>query len=274
MWHAESVLSESRAPGLRPGAVNHSVPRDRHFAFTLLEVVLTVGLLALLAGLIMPNLIGEIEGGRLKNSAEEMRSLITMVRSEAMFDGKRYRIRFPRQDEIDDQGGDRQPIVEREDDPVEEPEVFNRVTAPWLFGETFQRGVWCAQVRLGKPSLEDDFLTGRQSEEMAEVVFEDEDPRYPPLVINPDGTSGWATFALTSLDRETEGEEFEEGDPVIDVILDGVTGLIWLQRPFYEEELDMLREHSWPAVLRTDFLRAQLLTEDDVLEIKERVIRR
>ncbi len=243
-------------------------------AFTLLEVVLVLGLLVILTSLVMPNLIGEIEGGRLKNSAEQMRSLLTMARSNAMFDGKRYRIRFPRSDEIDDMGGDRQPIIEREDDPVEEPEVFNRITDPWVYGETLLTDVWCVQVRLGKPSLDDDYLTGERSEEVAEAIFEDEDPQYPPLIIDPDGTCEWVTFVVTNLDQETDVEDLEEGDPVIDVIMDGVTGLIWLQRPFFEEELDMLREHNWPPVLRTDFLRAEPLTEDDVLEIKERAIRR
>lgn len=248
-------------------------PMQQRWAFTLLEVVLVLGLLVLLTGLVMPNLIGQIEGGRLETSAEQMRSLLTLTRSKAMFDGKRYRIRFPRDDEIDDLGGDRQPIIEREDDPVDEPEVFNRVTDPWVYGKTLLRDVWCAQIRLGKPSLDDEYLSGERSEELAEELFEDEDPQYPPLVIDPDGTSEWVTFVLTSVDRETDVEDLEEDDPVIDVIMDGMIGLIWLQRPFYEEELDMLREHNWPPVLRTDFLRAQPLTEEEVLEIKERVIR-
>jgi hypothetical protein len=235
---------------------------------------LVVALLALLAGLVMPNLIGEIEGGRLYASADRMRSLLTVTRSNAMFDGKRYRIRFPADDELDDLGGERQPIIEREDDPVEEPDVFNRVTDPWVRGETLLGEVWCAQIRLGKPSLDDEYLTGEESEELAEELFEDEDPQYPPLLIDPDGTCDWVTFVVTSVDRETDPEELEEDDPVIHVIMDGVTGLIWLQRPFFEEELDMLREHNWPPVLRTDFLRPELLTEEDVLEIKERLIRK
>ena len=242
--------------------------------FTLLEVLLVVALLVLLTGLIMPNFIGEIEGGRLKTSAEQMRSLLTMTRSHAMFDGKRYRIRFPRHDELDDFGGDRQPIIEREDDPVDEPEEFNRVDDPWVFGVTLLRDVWCAQVRLGKPTLEDESLTGEQAEELAEELFEDEDPLYPPLLIDPDGTCEWVTFVLTNVDREMNVEDLDEDDPVIHVIMEGFTGLAWLQRPFYEEELDMLREHDWPPVLRTDFLRGQPLTEEEVLEIKEQRIRK
>lgn len=241
--------------------------------YTLLEVLLVVGLLVVLAGLIMPNFIGEIESGRLRTSSEQMRSLLTMTRSYAMFDGKRYRIRFPREDELDSVGGDRQPIIEREDDPVDEPEIFNRVDDDWAHGDTLLREVWCAQVRLGKPTLEDESQTGEKAEELAEELFEDEDPLYPPLLIDPDGTCEWVTFVLTNVDRETNVEDLREDDPVIHVIMEGITGLAWLQRPFYEEELDMLRENNWPPVLRTDFLRAQALTEEEVLEIKERHIR-
>ncbi|MCH7632740.1 MAG: hypothetical protein IIB59_05965, partial [Planctomycetes bacterium] len=52
-------------------------------------------------------------------------------------------------------------------------------------------------------------------------------------------------------------------------ILEGLTGLCWLQRPFYDEELDLFADKGWPAVLRQDFLRPDMLTEDDVLELRE-----
>ena len=135
---------------------------------------------------------------------------------------------------------------------------------------------WCAQVRLGKPTVEQ-LQDGYESTDDLDDLgkeFEDEDPDYPPLVIEPDGSCEWAVFVLTNVSREKSIEDLEEDDPVIELILDGTTGLIWLQRPFKEEELDMLEEHNWPAVLRQDFLRPQLLTEQDVLEIQDRMIRR
>jgi len=57
--------------------------------------------------------------------------------------------------------------------------------------------------------------------------------------------------------------------PGIDVIVDGLSGLCWLQRPFYDEELDLFEEKNWPAVLRKDFLSPLELTERDVLELRE-----
>ncbi len=172
-------------------------------AFTLLEVLLVVGILAALSALVLPNLIGEIERNRLPNSAEQMRSMLTLVRSNAMFDGLRYRIRFPLEDELDDEGDDRQPLIEREDDPVKEPGVFNPVKAPWVYGETLLRGVWCLQVRLGKPTIErikDGYESQDVSDRLGEM-FEDEDPDYPSLLFEPDGTSEWAVFALTIAPR-------------------------------------------------------------------------
>ncbi|MCP4245447.1 MAG: hypothetical protein GY778_00205 [bacterium] len=270
------------AGGLEPGRrcasrIRQSAIRNPHsaFSFTLLEVLLVVGILATLSALVLPNLIGEIESSRLPTSAEQMRSLLTLVRSNAMFDGLRYRVRFPLEDELDDEGDDRQPLIEREDDPVKEPGVFNPVKAPWVYGETLLRDVWCAQVRLGKPTIEQ-IKDGYESQDVSErlgEMFEDEDPDYPSLLIEPDGTSEWAVFALTNASRELSVEELEEDSPVIEVIMDGLTGLIWLQRRFHEEEIDMLEENGWPPVLRQDFLRPQLLTEDDVLEIRERSLR-
>jgi hypothetical protein len=83
-------------------------------------------------------------------------------------------------------------------------------------------------------------------------------------------------FLLTSAPREIPPEELAgdfETYPQVEVILEGPTGLCWLQRPFYDEELDLFEEKNWPAVLRQDFIRKQPLTERDVLELREIQIR-
>ena len=97
------------------------------------------------------------------------------------------------------------------------------------------------------------------------------DDGFPPLIIEADGTCEWATFLLTDA---AEDEDVTDVDPrevdysMLEVILDGLTGLAWLQRPLYDDELEMMREHDWPPVLRMDFIRPQALTEDNVLEIR------
>ena len=237
--------------------------------FTLLEVSLVIGIVFLIAMMVVPNLIDEFKREELPGSAKQLRSLLTLVSANAAFDGKRYRIRFPEEDEEDALGGDRQPLIEREDDPFEEPDVFNPVTDPWAVGNTFLGEVWCAEVRLGRPTIER--LRERRSEieEALDEEFEEFDPQRLPLFFEPDGTSEWATFVLVAdAPRGIDPEALEDYER-IEVIYEGETGLAWLQRPFYEEELDLFEEKNWPAVLRQDFLRPQVLTENDVLEIRE-----
>jgi hypothetical protein len=247
-------------------------------AFTLLEMVLVAGLVAVLAALVLPNLAGQIKSQELPASADQLRSLISLVQANAAFEGRRFRIRFPREDETDPMGGTTQPIIEREDDPMHEPEVFYPVNDPWAFGETFIGDVRCAQVRLGRPRIEDlrdrreqaaedvtRTLSAKEQKEKFEVDF-------PPLYIEPDGAADWAVFLLTSAPAGIPPEELSvdfEAYPQIEVILEGHTGLCWLQRPFYDEELDLFEDKNWPAVLRQDFLRKTPLTENDVLELRE-----
>ena len=237
-------------------------------AFTLLEVTLVIGLLAIITAMIIPNFLREVKEEEFPGSARQLRSLLNLVSANACFDGKRYRIRFPEEDEEDPLGGDRQPLIEREDDPIDEPEVFNLVTAPWAIGQTLLGDVWCAEVRLGRPTIER--IRATRSEIKAAITEEVEDfePERLPLVFDPDGTAEWATFILTEAPRGTGLDELED-HPRIELILEGATGLAWMQRPFYDEELDLFEEKNWPAVLRQDFLDPRVLTEDDVLELRD-----
>ncbi|RME41269.1 MAG: hypothetical protein D6788_01570 [Planctomycetota bacterium] len=253
--------------------------RQRGSAFTLAEVALVTVLLVLLVSIVAPRLVDELRRDALPRSARQLRSLLTLVRAHAALEGKRYRIRFPLEDE--DEANliydDRQPIIERENDPVFDPEQFDLVTDPWVLGKTFLEGVWCARVRLGRPTIaklqEERRRGGEEIQQQAEQRrLEDFDPIRPPLIIEPDGTSEWATFVLTTAPRETDVSRLEDY-PQIDVIYEGETGMAWLQRPFYESELDLFAEKGWPAVLRQDFLDPRELTEDDVLEIRETLVR-
>ncbi|MCC7290904.1 MAG: prepilin-type N-terminal cleavage/methylation domain-containing protein [Phycisphaerales bacterium] len=237
-------------------------------AFTLLEVVLVVALLAIVAALALPNLTQELAGQQMSTSAEQMRSLLELIRANAQMDGKRFRIRMPRADELDRMGTDVQPVVERADDPME-PETWTLVEEPWTLGETFLRDCRCIQVRLGRPTVEK--LRDPQpslAEELANLR-EDFDVEFPPVTFEPDGTSPWAVFVVYKGPREKKAEELAEEDARIEVIMDGATGMIWLQRPLYESELSLFEENGWPVVLRRDFLDPRELTEDDVLELSE-----
>ena len=251
------------------------MPSKRRQAYTLVEMLLVVGILAAVSAMVIPNLIGQLQADALPRSARQLRSLITLVRANAALDGRRYQIRFPNEDELDHLGGDRQPLIEREDDPFLEPEVFNLVTAPWAIQRTFLSSVWCAEIRLGRPTIEEIIQRRKriaeQIEEKLSDAFEEYEPERLPLVCQLDGTSEWAVFVLTEAPRTIELDELENY-PQIELIVDGATGLAWMQRPFYDEELDLFEEKNWPAVLRQDYLSTAELTEDDVLELRERQI--
>ncbi|MFQ5493909.1 MAG: Tfp pilus assembly protein FimT/FimU, partial [Phycisphaerae bacterium] len=227
--------------------------------FTLLELILVMGILITISAMAIPNILSEIRQDRLPRSARQLRSLVMLVRAHAAFDGKRLQIRFPRKDELDTPGGDLQPRVEREDDPIQEPEVFNLVTDSWAIGNVLMEGVWCAQVIEGRPTIAGirdrrDRVAEQIEDVLREASREDQyEPERPPLVMNPDGSSEWVTFVLTTAPRDIKLDKLENY-PRIDLIVEGLTGLAWLQRPFYDEELDLFEDKGWPAVLRQDFL--------------------
>lgn len=242
--------------------------------YTLIEVVLVVALLVAIGAMAIPRFVGEIERNQLPGSAGQLRSLITLTRANAAFDGKRYRIRFAGEDEEIKEADRRQPIIEREEDPVREPELYLPVTAGWAVGETLLGDVWCAEVRTGRPTIEKlQELRRRGRDEISEELLRQRDAEHfeaerPPLVIEPDGVSEWVVFVLTDAPANTPVENLEEYAQ-LEVICEGSTGLSWVQRPFYDQELDLFEEKGWPAVLRQDFTSARELTENDVLELRD-----
>jgi hypothetical protein len=254
--------------------VRRTIPQESA-AFTLLEVTLVIALLVVISAIAIPNFAHQIERETLPGSGRQLRSLLALARANASFEGKRYRVRFPKDEEKDSLGGDRQPLIEREDDPIHEPEVFKPVTAPWAVGNTLLGKVWCAEVRLGRPTIDDLRKRRTKITKAAEDLLrqkEEFDPERPPLFIEPEGSSEWATFVLTDAPRRTKIEEVDNY-PRVDLIVEGTTGLAWIQRPFFDEELDLFEEKGWPAVLRQDFLDPRVLTENDVLELREITIR-
>lgn len=253
--------------------MTHRKPKAAR-AYTLIEVVLVIGLLLLISAIALPNFYRQFEREQLPTSADQLRALIILTRANAAFDSKRYRIRFPRKEEADALGTRQQPIIESEIDPMERPEEFFPVTANWAAGQTLLSQVRCAEVRLGRPTIEDLKRRRESATTQLDQAFEERsqeekfERELPPIYIEPDGTSDWATLVLTEAGEEVPLNELVD-HAGIDVIVDGLSGLVWLQRPFYDEELDLFEEKNWPAVLRRDFLTPQELTERDVLELRE-----
>ncbi len=246
----------------------HAYQHHRRNGFTLLEVSLVVGILLVISAMAMPSFMDEYQRELLPGSGRQLRSLITMTRAHAALDGKRYRIRFPEEDEENIASGWRQPIIEREDDPLGDPGAYVQVTLPWAVGETLLGNVWCAEIRHGRPTI--DMLQNKRSqvEDAVDGAAKDFAPQRRPLMIDPDGSSDWATFVITDAPSETSYDQLAQYAS-IEVILEGPTGQAWLQRPLFAEELDLFEEKNWPVVLRQDFLTTRMLTENDVLELRD-----
>jgi len=247
----------------------------RRAGVTLLELVLVLAVLGLLATFVVPQFRSPLEQSHLPESAAQLRALIELTRANAMLDGLRYRIRFVDEgDEIYDEIPEKwrhQPLVEFEDEPIEYPGEFRPPLASWASAPTFVGDVWCYQVRFGEPTFEGVMAELEEQDlededELKEELGLEEDQPWV-LIFEPDGTSEWMTFRLVDHPQE----EFDDGDMEsylqLDVILDGRLGVVFLQRPLGDDEIDVLLDKGHSPVLRRDFLRRAPLTDDDVLEI-------
>jgi len=202
-------------------------------AFTLLEVLLVIGLLAVLAGLAMPVMFGELARRELTESAENVRSLVVMARANAMISGNRYRIRWDAES--------RQPIVEHEPDAIGAPGEFVAVQAAWAREDVLLRKINCHEVWLGRPVqyelvVEEAEEDSSESEEVEEYLTEDEIGR-PTLVFDRTGRVDWATFVVA---EGRLGELTDEAEQLW-VVVDGRTGQVLIERPLDEEALVEMR---------------------------------
>jgi hypothetical protein len=227
---------------LRP--VRHSAR-----AFTLLEVLLVLGLLVALAGFAWPRMEGQFKATELSESAQRLRTALFMARSEAVLTGRRHRIRF--------ETGDKQPIVEFEPNPLEQPGVYEPVRAIWLEEDLLLGETEVHSIQPGRP----DFMKPVQPEPTQEVpegpaaaevaapvdngaersqlqsaVAGDAptDDNRPAISFEADGTTGWAMIVLSPV---KPGEQMEEDSPETWIVLDGRTGMATIRPPVTEADL-------------------------------------
>jgi type II secretory pathway pseudopilin PulG len=223
-------------------------------AFTLLEIVVVLSLLALLAALAWPNLQGRITAAELPQSAEQLRSALYMTRSEAVMEHRRFRLRFV--------PGEQQPLIEWEPDPIQYPGVFEPAKRPWAKEPVLLADVQVHRVTFGRPewtlplstTSQDEQELAKEEKKRLEQTDEEkiqeqkflrgalmngdgdkEDDEYRPMVVfGPDGSTEWATFVVARLDPEEELlEEMEQ----VWVVLDGRTGLATIREQVTEEQL-------------------------------------
>lgn len=242
----------------------------RRRAFTLIEMTLALLILALILALALPDLGSVWRRRSLVESADRLRSLIVMTHARAMQDGRKYRIWFEGAPDPNDPLADKvvdipfqtlQPNIERQADPLSNPDAYEGVQADWTRDPVLQEGTRCVAVYPGKPN----FDISTRSPIAGPSITEDKAPFHRPT-FNPDGTADWVTFVLTDLPVEYEPTADDVGR-IINVVVDGRTGQAWLQRALRVEEVELMRERRAEPVLHMDFTRTDLITEQNILEV-------
>lgn len=233
--------------GLRRGPAATSAP-----AFTLLEILIVLGILILLASIAWPAMESQIKAAEMPESADRIRSMLFMARCEAVMEHRRHRIRFDPEHQ--------QPFIEIESDPIRRPGEFDTITSGWAVEPMVLGDVQVHEVRLGRPVWTMSLATTDdpdEAEEQADPGFEQEsedeerereaflnniagdedievDENRLMIVFEADGSSGWATLVLARIDPE---DELEEEEPQLWVVLDGRTGLATVRKNVTEEQL-------------------------------------
>jgi prepilin-type N-terminal cleavage/methylation domain-containing protein len=242
----------SRADGRGPrGRAVRGARFDR--GFTLLEVVIVISLLVLLAGLAWPAFDRQIEASELPESADRVKSMLHMARSEAVLEHRRFRIRF--------EPGEQQPIFEWEPDPIFLPGEWETSEAGWTREPILLGDVQIHEVRLGRPfwteplaSTGDPDALREAAEEAEKQRLEDEaesfsvanrhrleqeedgeaDENRPFILFEADGSTHWALLIIARGELE---EELEEDAEQFWVLLDGRTGLAKVREKVTEEQM-------------------------------------
>jgi prepilin-type N-terminal cleavage/methylation domain-containing protein len=160
--------------------------------FTLLEVLLVIGLLGALLAFVVPNFAGFERSQGLDESVQRMRALVSMCRAQAANEGHALRLVFRRDGTL---------RVQQQRDPLDAPNEYVAVKADWAQSPLLP-GVWVEAVQVlgdGPPPIQ---------------VY-DEDRGY--LVVEPDE----APTPVADLD----------GDLTLDVAPDGTCqSLRWILR--------------------------------------------
>ena len=160
-------------------------------AFTLLELLLVMALLAMMLAFAWPNMSGTTHAEQLKESARRMETLVAMCRAEAMNEGRHYRIVFRADGSV---------RAKCQLAPLKAPHVYVPAYGGWTRTEVLLESVWVAAVQM----LPDG---------PAPIMIVDERLQFPDMEINP-----------------TPLEEFEQS-PAIEFQPDGACDSVrWVLR--------------------------------------------
>lgn len=187
----------------------HSVRRIRR-AFTLMELLLVIALLALMSILVFPNLgsIGHAED--LLESGRRVKATVAMCRAQAMADGRRYRMTIRPDGRI---------RVSRQVDPIARPQEYEEIPSDWARLAILLDDIWVDQVLPlpeGPPPIlvEDDTIEFSEFDD-AELTSVTELESDFVIDFEPDGSSASARWVIR--DRRGAG---------IQMTLDGRVGRV------------------------------------------------
>ncbi len=167
-------------------------------AFTLLEILLVVALLAAVAVMVWPDFNTAERSERLDESALRMKALLNMCRAEAMLESRTYRVEFRPDGTL---------YLTRQLDPVYGPHLFVPVSSDWAKQPVLLDGVWVESVlpMTGGSTpiqIEDEQIEYLEDVTVAELPTPIEDLDEPlRLEFNPDGRSASLRWTL----RDTSG---------------------------------------------------------------------
>lgn len=225
-------------------------------AFTLLEIVVTLGLLVLILALAWPIMQNQIAASALPESAARLRDTLFMARSHAMMENRRVRIRFAPNEQA--------PYIEIELDPVRFPGEWEAIGAAWAREPLLLGDVQVVAIESGRPVYlkpvsfdESTDKTEKDAEEEAKlekrsgmdnttgldtygtaVTMANEDieldENRPLIIYEPNGSTDWATIKLAEIPLD---QELTEDDNQLWVILDGRTGLAYVRDQVTEDQL-------------------------------------
>jgi hypothetical protein len=189
------------------------VQRVSRSAFTLLEVLMIVALLALVAAITWPDFGQARRSEELDESARRMKTLVQMCRAQAMNEARRYRLTFREDGTIK---------VTRQRDPILAPHEYFRFRDPWAKVAFLLEHVWVeALLPLpeGPPPMElkDELLEFDEFE--GEPIPVSELEHACELNFEPDGISNSLRWIL----RDSDGRGLE-------MTLDGRLGRVRVER--------------------------------------------
>ncbi len=172
-------------------------PRRR--AFTLLEVLLVVGVLVVLLGLALPDFSGALSAEQLPESGARCKALLSMCRAQAMNESRRYRVWIRPDGSIK---------ALRQLDPLGAPHEYIPISDDWGRELVLLDDVWVDAVQPlsdGPPPLlvdDDEIEFSEVEDEPVSIATFDEGVT---VEIAPDGTSNSLRFVL----RDASGRGIE-----------------------------------------------------------------